>query len=157
MTWKLKSDLEKEYSPTNNHFKMPTTNEIIEFVKKNTGLENITADTDIFDNGVVGDDFHELIDKFAKTYSVDMINYLWYFHANEEGWSFGGLFFDPPYKKVKRIPVTPLLLTVFAKKGKWEIEYPKHQIPQKRYDLLINTIILVIVILGLVVAVLKKC
>jgi len=40
---------------------MLTTNEIIEFVKKSTGLKNITADTDIFNSGIVGDDFHELI------------------------------------------------------------------------------------------------
>jgi hypothetical protein len=138
---------------------MPTTNEIIEFVKKNTGLKNITSDTDIFDIGVVGDDFHELIEEFAKTYSVNMTNYLWYFHADEEGGrgSIGGLFFDPPYKKVNRISVTPLLLTEFANKGKWEIEYPKHQIPKRRYDLLINTIILVAVIGCLIVTALKKC
>jgi len=138
---------------------MPKTNEIIEFVKKNTGLKNIANDTDIFDRGVGGDDFHELIEGFAKTYSVDMTNYLWYFHADEEGGkvSIGGLFFDPPYKKVQRIPVTPLLLTEFANKGKWEIEYPKHQISKKRYDLLINTILFIIVIIWLIVTALKKC
>ena len=138
---------------------MPKTNEIIEFVKKNTGVKNITSDTDIFDKGVGGDDFHDLIDDFAKTYSVDMTNYLWYFHTDEEGGgvSIGGLFFDPPYKKVQRIPVTPLLLTEFANKGKWEIEYPKHQIHKKRYDLLINTILFIAVIVWLIVAALKKC
>ena len=138
---------------------MPKTNEIIEFVKKNTGLKNITSDTDIFENGVGGDDFHELIEDFAKTYSVDMTNYLWYFHADEEGgrMSIGGFFFDQPYKKVQRIPVTPLLLTEFANKGKWEIEYQKHQISKKRYDLLINTILFIAVIVWLIVATLKKC
>jgi hypothetical protein len=137
---------------------MLTTSEIIEFVKKSTGLKNITADTDIFNIGVVGDDFHELIREFAKTYSVDMTNYLWYFHADEEGGKgIGGLFFDQPYKKVSRISVTPLLLTEFANKGKWEIKYPKHRISKRRHDLLINTIILVLVIFGLIVTVLKKC
>ena len=136
---------------------MPTTNEIIEFVKKNTGLKNITSDTDIFDVGVTGDDFHELIEDFAKTYSVDMKNYLWYFHADEEGHNTGGLFFNPPYKRVERIPVTPSLLTEFANNGKWNINYPKHQIPKKRYDLLINSILLIAFVVFTIMVVLKKC
>ena len=138
---------------------MPTTNEIIEFVKKNTGSNNVTGDTDIFKSGTVGDDFHKLIEAFAQTYSVDMTNYLWYFHSDEEsGWnSIGSLFFNPPYKKVKRIPVTPYLLTEFANNGKWDIEYPKHQISTKRYDLLINQILVIVVIVFLIVSVLKKC
>ena len=136
---------------------MPTTNEIIDFIKEDTGLDNITSDTDIFKNGSVGDDFHELIEKFAKTYSVEMTNYLWYFHSDEEGLNTGGLFFDPPYKRVERIPVTPSLLTEFANKGKWDIEYPKHEIPRRRYDLIINKILLVLVIVCLIVVAFKKC
>jgi len=79
---------------------------------------------------IVGDDFHELIEKFAQTYSVDMTDYLWYFHCDEEGWRsyLCDFFFPPPYKKVKRIAVTPLLLTEFANKGKWHIQYPEHKI-----------------------------
>jgi len=76
------------------------------------------------------------------TYSVDMTAYLWYFHSDEEGNNIGGLFFPPPYKRVKRIAVTPLLLTEFANTGKWDIEYPNHKIPQKRYDTLIDVIIM---------------
>jgi len=138
---------------------MTTANEITEFVKKNTGLENITDDTDIFYIGIVGDDFHELIKKFAKTYSVDMTNYLWYFHADEEGVrsSIGGFFFAPPYKRVKHIPVTPLLLNEFANRKKWNIEYPKHQIQKKRYDLFINTIIVATAIVLFIVVALKEC
>ena len=125
-----------------NHTTMLTTNDIVEFVRKNTGSESITSETDIFSDGTVGDDFHDLVENFAKTYSVDMTNYLWYFHSDEEGsWnSIGGLFFDPPNKRVERIPVTPALLTEFANKRKWELKYPKHTIPEKRYDILINRI-----------------
>jgi hypothetical protein len=81
---------------------MPTETEIIDFVRKNTGSESIYSDTDIFAGGTVGDDFHELIENYAKTYCIDMTNYIWYFHTDEEGgWnSIGGLFFAPPYKKV---------------------------------------------------------
>ena len=138
---------------TDNQHTMPTTNEIIDFVKETTGWDNITKDTDIFDNGIVGDDFHELIEKFAEKYSVDMTNYLWYFHADEEGWSwsFGKLFFAPPYKRVQRIAVTPSLLTEFANKGKWDIEYPKHNIPEKRYDLLINKFVFPIMIVCFII------
>ncbi len=55
-----------------------------------------------------------------------MTSYLWYFHSDVEGgWnSFGRSFFDLPYKQVKRIPVTPVMLADFARKGKWDIQYP---------------------------------
>ncbi len=138
---------------------MPTETEIIDFVKKNTGSESIISDTDIFAEGTVGDDFHELIESFAKTYCVDMTNYIWYFHADEEGgWnSISGLFFAPPYKKVKRIPVTPALLADFATKGKWDINYPQHKVPKKRYDILINQIAFAGVIVWLIIVAFKKC
>jgi hypothetical protein len=138
---------------------MPTVTEIIDFVKNCTGSENIACDTDIFADGTVGDDFHELIDNYAKTYSVDMTDYLWYFHADEEGgWnSIGGVFFTPLYKKVKRIPVTPALLTDFATKGKWDLNYPQHKVPKRRYDILINQIVFVGVIVWLIVVAFKKC
>ena len=138
---------------------MPTVIELIEFTKKVTGLESIMSDTDIFASGTVGDDFHELIESYAKTYSVDMTNYLWYFHADEEGgWnSIGGMFFAPPYKKVKRIPVTPALLTNFAIKGKWDLEYPQHKISKRRYDILINQILFAGLLGWLIIIALKKC
>ena len=132
---------------------MLTTNEIIDFVKKNTGLDHLAADTDIFSVGVGGDDFHDLIDEFAQTYSVDMTAYLWYFHSDEEGNNIGGLFFPPPYKRVKRIAITPLLLTEFANTGKWDIEYPNHKIPKIRYDTLIG-IFIVSIIIGIIITLL---
>jgi hypothetical protein len=117
------------------------TSEIIEFIKEISGRKDIKPDADIFDEvGIYGDDFHEMIEKFATKYSVDMSGYLWYFHTNEEGHSFGSLFFDPPYKKVKRIPISPRILSEFATKGLWDINYPAHNIPKKRYDLIINMI-----------------
>ena len=135
---------------------MITTNEIIDFVKENLGLDNVTDNTDIFDNRLFGDEFHELIEKFAETYSVDMTNYLWYFHADEGYFSFGSLFFEPPNKRVNRIPVTPLLLTEFANKGKWNIEYPEHKIPKRRYDTLINQISVVAIVVWIIVKILIR-
>ncbi|PVD51820.1 hypothetical protein DC498_12250 [Terrimonas sp.] len=138
---------------------MPTPKDLIKFVENCTGSYNITADTDIFNDGTCGDDFHELIDSYVKTYSVDMTNYLWYFHTDEEGgWnSIGGLFFSAPYKKVKRISVTPTLLATFAEKGKWEIEYPQHHISKRRYDILINQVLLIGLVVSLVIIAIKKC
>lgn len=137
---------------------MPTETELIKFVEICTGSDAITVDTDIFKNGTCGDDFHELIDSYAKTYSVDMTSYLWYFHTDEEGgWnSIGGIFFDPPYKKVKRIPITPKLLTNFAEKGKWDIEYPKHNVPRRRYDILINQALVVGFLVLLIIFAIRK-
>jgi hypothetical protein len=131
-----------------------TIEEIIALVSKKSGasVDEIKPDSDIFhDIGLVGDDFHELIEEYAKKYSVNMESYLWYFHADEEGRSFGGEFFAPPYRLVKRIPVTPIMLVEFANKGKWDISYPEHTLPKRRNDLLINRIMLYLFIVGVIV------
>lgn len=120
-----------------------TTDIIIEFLKEWSGRDKIKPYTDIFgDIGIVGDDFEEMIEKYAKTFSVDMKSYLWYFHTNEEGQSIGGQFFTPPFDSVKRIPLTPAMLADFANKGKWDIQYPDHKLPKQRYDLLVNKLML---------------
>jgi len=82
---------------------MPHTQDsILHFLEAIVGLDDIAADADIFrDLGVTGDDFHEMIEKYASTFSVDMNGYLWYFHANEEGQGIGGLFVAAPYERVQ--------------------------------------------------------
>jgi hypothetical protein len=73
---------------------MLTVEEIIDFLENQIGCDRIQTDTDIFlDLGVVGDDFHELVDLYAKIYNVDMTKYLWYFHTDEEGQNFGGIIY----------------------------------------------------------------
>jgi hypothetical protein len=137
---------------------MPLFAEIIEFIKDLAGTDEIEPDSDIFEIGMVGDDFHEMIEKYAKKYSVNMTSYLWYFHTDEEGFgSLGGLFFDPPYKRVKRIPVTPAMLADFANKGQWVIQYPDHKIPKRRYDLLINKYFFILILIYVAIAITKKC
>jgi hypothetical protein len=133
--------------------------EIIVFLEEFSGMEPIDQDADLFsDIGISGDDFHEMIEQFASKYSVDRTNYLWYFHTDEEGSNIlGGLFFDPPYKRVKRIPITPLMLAEFANKGKWDIQYPVHKIPSKRYDLIINQIVFGLLLILFFIATVKKC
>jgi Protein of unknown function (DUF1493) len=131
---------------------MYSLEEIFLFLEKQTGcdLSEINPETDIHtDLGVSGDDFDEMMFEYSKKFDVDLKNYLWYFHSDEEGgWnSIGGSFFKPPYKRVTRIPVTPLLLLQFANLGKWDIKYPEHQLPKRRYDMIINGI-LVLSVLG---------
>ncbi len=121
---------------------------IKEFVAKQTGcrINEITDDIDIFhDLGCVGDDFDELIEKYAQQFDINMSSYLWYFHADEEGYNLGALFFKPPYRRVKRIAVTPALLFQFAEKRKWEIVYPEHSIPKRRIDMYVSWLLYLLI------------
>src|SRR5690606_6725679 len=114
------------------------------FLKERTGADNVLENSDIAnDLGVDGDDYDELVYEFSKKYNVDVSSCLWYFHWSEEGsWnSIGGSVFRPPDKRVEHIPVTPLMLSEFSKAGKWNIEYPYHELPKRRYDSIINQII----------------
>lgn len=123
---------------------MITLEEIIDFIKDCLKEDNIFPDNDIFSLGIYGDDMDELLGSYQKKYAVNFDNYLWYFHNEEEisnNFSIGKIFFKPPYDKVKRIPITPELLTKFANTKVWEINYAEHQIPKFRYDILIDQII----------------
>lgn len=122
-------------------------NDIYSFLEKRTGCsaEELNPETDIFSElGVVGDDFHEMMEAYHKEFNVNLSAYRWYFHADEEGGSLtiGALLFEPPYRRVKRIPVTPDLLLNCANLGTWSITYPDHQLPRRRYDILVNTLLM---------------
>lgn len=77
-----------------------------------------------------------------------MSEYIWYFHHEEEGnWtSIGGIIFKSPNKRIKRIPITPKMLTEFANSKKWSVDYPEHNLPKYRYDIIINQIIFIVFI-----------
>lgn len=123
---------------------MITIEEIVDFTKKELKEKDIFPDTDIFSLGVCGDDMDEFLGSYHKKYNVNFDNYLWYFHNEEEisnNFSIGKIFFKPPYYSVERIPITPEILTKFANTKVWEIDYPEHQIPKFRYDVLIDQII----------------
>ena len=102
------------------------------------------AETDLFqDCGIAGEDWDELIEDYSKTFNVDMSGYLWYFHSEDEA-AFnnpGTLFFKPPYERVTRIPITPAMLLDFARKNKWDINYPPHKLPKYRWDIIITWLI----------------
>ena len=127
---------------------MKTINDILEFVEEKTGTKNVGSETDIFfDLGCTGDDFDELIETYSERFSVDMSGYLWYFHADEEGHNIGALFFKPPYRRVKRIPITPSVLLYYANKGVWSMKYPEHKLPKRRIDIIIGILILIAVLI----------
>ena len=120
---------------------MAEVSEIIVFLKKQTGADEVSEKSDIAnDLGIDGDDYDHFIQEFSKKYSVDISSCLWYFHFSEEGsWNnIGGTFFQSPDKRVQHIAVTPLMLSEFTKKGKWDISYPEHTLPKRRYDIIIN-------------------
>ena len=135
-----------------------TEEEIIQFLKEETCEDKITSDTDIFNEcGVSGDDCIELLEAYQNKFDVNMTNYLWHFHCTEEGMgSIGGTFFKPPNERVEQIPITPKMLTDFANSKMWKIDYPKHTLPKKRYDLLINQVIFSIILIWLIFFLIKK-
>jgi hypothetical protein len=135
---------------------MVQVSEIFDFIENKTGVDKVSENIDITNElGVYGDDFFELIEEFSKKFNVDISSCLWYFHTREEGsiHSIGAAFFKSPNETVTHIPLTPLMLCEFAKDGKWNIQYPKHRIPKKRYDLLINQLLL----LSFIIFLFYKC
>ncbi len=126
--------------------------EIKRFIVDKTGCEydEVKADADIdHDLGCTGDDFHELINEYSDKFNVNMESYLWYFHTYDEGHSnsIGRIFFKTPYERVKHIAVTPNVLWESVCAGIWTIEYPEHELPNRRYDILINQVVVVVFII----------
>jgi hypothetical protein len=126
---------------------MYTQTQIDDFVKNSTGIDELDLSDDLADHhGVYGDDFHELLELYSRTFNVDMTGYIWYFHTSEEGSNFGGMFFRPPNKRVPHIPITTAMLHEFANTGKWSIEYPEHSLPRFRWDRAINFCFFIVVL-----------
>jgi hypothetical protein len=122
----------------------PDFDGVARLVAEQTGMkpEQLAPETELErDLGVLADDFHELMRKFAERFGTDMSGYRWYFHTGEEGPSPGGLFFAPPYRRVEQIPVTLQMLVDSARAGKWLVEYPPHALPRMRWDILINQLL----------------
>lgn len=119
---------------------MPDLEAIYAVIQEVCGVRRakLTPSADLeSDLGITGDDFSELIEQFAERFKVDMNAYRWYFHHGDEvTFNPGALFFKPPFRQVEHIPVTPALLLSAANSGAWPIEYPTHQLHQRRYDIL---------------------
>lgn len=133
---------------------MITEKEIIDFIETEFWKSNLQSDSDIFTLlKIDGDDCDDLLSKYSEKYDVDMNGFLWYFHYQEEGsltFNFGNIFFKNPHNRVKEIPITPKMLAEFAVSKKWDINYPKHELPKYRYDIIINYLIIAVLILGII-------
>ena len=132
--------------------------EIINFIEKEFWESKLTSDSDVFSEvGIDGDDCDEFLQKYSKKYSVNMNDFLWYFHYQDEtsltSFNIGGSLFKSPNQRVKRIPITPKMLTEFANSKKWTVDYPEHNLPKYRYDIIINWsfIILLIILITIII------
>lgn len=102
------------------------------------------------DLGVYGLDMDELLEEYTQRFGVDMSSYLWYFHTGEEGsgLGLGQLVFPAPNQRVEEIPITVALLVDCANAGVWLVDYPEHSLPSRRYDVMVNNaLVLLLVIL----------
>jgi len=138
---------------------MHSYDDVYSFLARELGVDptRLTPDTGLFDDlGVDGDDFFELEQAFARHFNVDMSSYRWYFHHGEEGLNVGGLLSSAPYCRVEQIPVTPRLLLESANAGRWMLEYPSHELPTRRYDIVVNLAILVGFVLLALYALFRK-
>lgn len=111
-----------------------------------------SAEEDLFARfGIDGDDAFEFMDSFTARFDVDVENYLWYFHHGEEGWSPAGLFFAPPYRRVKSIPITTETLLEAIRSRRWPLAYPEHRLPKVRWDAWLSlSVALLLLVCGLI-------
>jgi acyl carrier protein len=138
---------------------MPSFDEIAVFISEYTHTDRsaLTEETSLLgDLGVYGLDMYALLVRYSERFGVEISGYRWYFHTSEDGLSIGALFSRPPHKRVKHIPITIGMLHEMAQAGRWTIQYPDHNLPAYRLDVLINAVIffgaLVFVVFALVVA-----
>lgn len=118
--------------------------EIIDLIRYKTGYEGEIGEQSSLqdDLDIYGDELSDVLQDYALEFNVNMGDYLWYFHiGKEEGFNLGAWFFKPPTKRVTEIPITLHMLHQFAVSGVWSVDYPEHQLPKYRIDIIINRII----------------
>ena len=89
---------------------------------------------------------YELIENFPK-YDILYFKLLIIFimKKKEVGIALEDIFYKSPDKLVKRL-ITQKMLK-FLKQKKWEINYPYHKLPEKRKDILLNEIVLIVTLI----------
>lgn len=125
---------------------MPTQEEIYQLICVQSGvkIDRLAPGVDLFKElGIDGDDFFELMERYAQEFSVDMSTYRWYFHHGEEGGpSLGRFLFSTPDRRVERIAVTPAILMLGAEERQWPLTYPIHHQPPIRWDMVTDRVLL---------------
>jgi hypothetical protein len=108
--------------------------------------------------GMAGDDAGEFLEAFAKEFSVDFSDFLWYLHYNAN---------EPPFvrtvwgvdKEGRRIPDIPIRLADLvsaAESGKWRVVYPAHSIARiPQWSGLLFAALLLLLLTALVIGLLK--
>ena len=130
-------------------------NDIKQFIatQLNCDLASVTDDADIvYDLDCVDFALDEFIAAYRTKYGVNMQDYRWYFHTNVvsgDTSSLGKMLFKPSPNAVKHIPITPKILWESASNGKWNIWYPEHTVPRRRFDVYIQATIIFIFILAI--------
>lgn len=100
------------------------------------------------DLGITGDNFSVIMHKFERHFSVNMRSYRWYFHhAEENALGLSGVFKRSPSFRVSHIPVTPRVLLDAVHKGSWPINYPEHDLSGFHFDITIDRVIALALIL----------
>lgn len=135
---------------------MITEQEIIDFITKEFWETKLTSDSDVFSEvGIDGDDCDEFLHKYSEKYSVDMNDFLWYFHYQDEAsltsFNIGDSLFKSPNQRVTTISITPKILTEFANSKKWNIDYPEHKLPKYRYDMIIQWFFIILLIILIII------
>ena len=128
---------------------MVDTAKIVEFIEDYWGEKTAPAEGEcVFEKlGIDGDDAFEFMEKYSEAFSVNLDDYRWYFHNGEEGWGLGAILFKPPYRRVCHIPITIETLANSASLGKWTTNYPEHELPKHRYDVLFNQLFVLFLLL----------
>jgi hypothetical protein len=128
---------------------MLTEQEIYRLIceQSGVGIGRLAPGVDLLKElGIDGDDFSELMERYAQQFSVDMSMYRWYFHHGEEGGpSLGRFLFGTPDRRVERIPVTPALLMLGAERRQWPVSYPVHKQTPIRWDIATDRTLLCLV------------
>lgn len=138
---------------------MLTIEDIYQLIHDECGIkpEKLFPDSDLNGNfGIEGDDFDELMLAFSNKFKVNIDSYLWYFHCGEEGGSLFPSIFPAPNQRVKKIAVTPELLLKYAQSKVWSVEYPKHNVPKQRLDIISNRVFLVLLLIIALIFVMIK-
>ncbi|MEO0452419.1 MAG: DUF1493 family protein [Pseudomonadota bacterium] len=96
---------------------------------------------------ITGDDTDDFMIEFGQRFDVDLSNYNWYFHTEEEGYSIGSLFFKSLDRRVARIPITLEILANSIETKKWSVHYPEHTLPPFRKDLAVDRTLVIVALI----------